>query len=74
MNENEILSLLDEQDGEHHCPVSDCGVWYPDGVQYGFLDHFGDHDVCLICESKLRHPRNESLRIECADEFDCENH
>jgi len=73
MDAEEILSLLDEQDGEHHCPVSNCDVWYPDGVQYGFLDHFGDHDVCLICERGLKHPRNEFLCIECADEFDGEN-
>lgn len=69
MDADEVLSLLEGNNGELHCPVSDCDVWYPDGVQYGFLDHFGDHDVCLICESELRHSGNEFLCFNCADEW-----
>ena len=73
MDADEILSLLEERNGEYHCPIEDCTIWYPAGVEYGFLNHFGEHDVCLICGDELEHPGNEFICTTCAAEFDGES-
>lgn len=61
MNENDIISLLDARNGELHCPVSTCDMLFPDGMGYGFLEHYGEHSVCLACERELEYPENEFL-------------
>lgn len=32
------------EDGRAHCPVDDCDVWYPLGMEYGYLEHYPTHD------------------------------
>ncbi|QCS43895.1 hypothetical protein [Natrinema versiforme] len=70
MTTDEIIGLLEERDGELHCPVTKCDVWFPEGMQYGFLDHYGEHDVCLRCEQELEHPGNQFICTECAASSD----